>query len=45
MGTTTQIPVEEYLAASYSPDKEFVEDGSWSVMWARSLTANYNGTW
>jgi Uma2 family endonuclease len=25
MGTTTQIPVEEYLAASYSPDKEFVE--------------------
>ena len=25
MGTTTQIPVEDYLAASYSPDKEFVE--------------------
>lgn len=25
MGATTHIPVEEYLAASYSPDKEFVE--------------------
>ena len=25
MGTTTQIPVEEYLASSYSPDKEYVE--------------------
>jgi Uma2 family endonuclease len=25
VGTTTQIPVEEYLAACYSPDKEFVE--------------------
>jgi Uma2 family endonuclease len=25
MSATTQIPVEEYLAASYSPDREFVE--------------------
>ena len=25
MGTTTLIPVEEYLATSYSPDKEYVE--------------------
>jgi hypothetical protein len=25
MGAMTQIPIEEYLAASYSPDREFVE--------------------
>ena len=24
MGTTTQIPVEEYLSTSYSPDREYV---------------------
>jgi Uma2 family endonuclease len=25
MGTTTMIPVEEYLSTSYSPDKEYVD--------------------
>jgi len=37
--STTLVSLDEYLATTYRPDRDYVDSKSWSVTWGNGITA------